>query len=116
MNAPPLAPQEPSRRKRQAAAAALPIVFGLPELEAAAAVGVSQTKFREMVASGTMPQPRLVGGKLVYDVDELRAAFKAMPHRGDDRGVQGHERRGRHMGGPQAEIANPASEVSPRLH
>jgi hypothetical protein len=73
----------PSRRRRDAAAS-LPIVFGLPELEAAAAVGLSQTKFREMVATGDMPEPRIVGGKLVYDVDELRAAFKALPHRGQD--------------------------------
>jgi hypothetical protein len=64
--------------------AALPIVFGLPELEAAASLGLSQTKFREMVADGTMPEPRVVAGKLVYDVDELRAAFKAMPHRGGE--------------------------------
>jgi hypothetical protein len=31
-----------------------------------------------------MPEPRSVGGKLVYDIDELRAAFKAMPHRGSE--------------------------------
>jgi excisionase family DNA binding protein len=59
-------------------------VFGLPEIEAAASVGISQTKFRELVAAGTMPSPRIVGGKLVYDVDELQAAFKNMPHRGNE--------------------------------
>jgi hypothetical protein len=85
MNGPTLVPSppEPSRRRRDAAAS-LPIVFGLPEIEAAAAVGVSQTKFREMVADKTMPEPRIVGGKLVYDVDELRAAFKSLPHRGNE--------------------------------
>jgi hypothetical protein len=62
----------------------LPIVLGLPEIEAAASIGISQTKFREMVASGIMPEPRIAGGKLVFDVDELRAAFKALPHRGED--------------------------------
>jgi hypothetical protein len=75
-------PQQP--RRRRDAAASLPIVFGLPEIEAAAAIGVSQTKFRELVADRSMPSPRVVGGKLVYDVDELRAAFKALPHRGED--------------------------------
>lgn len=57
----------------------LPVVFGLGEIEAAAAVGISSTKFRELVGLGAMPRPRRVGGRLVYDVDELRAAFKAMP-------------------------------------
>jgi hypothetical protein len=37
-----------------------------------------------MVAAGDMPKPRDLGGKLVYDVDELRGAFKAMPHQGGD--------------------------------
>ena len=85
MNGPALSPTllEPSRRRRDAAAL-LPIVFGLPELEAAAAIGVSQTKLRELVAGKLMPEPRIVGGKLVYDVDELRAAFKALPHRGQE--------------------------------
>jgi hypothetical protein len=72
------------RRNRQAVTAALPIVLGLPELEAAASIGVSGTKFRELVAQGLMPRPRVVGGKLSYDIDELRAAYKAMPHQGGD--------------------------------
>lgn len=75
----------PQRRTRQAVTVALPIVLGLPEIEAAAAVGVSQTKFIQLVADGAMPQPRVVGGKLVYDIDELRAAFKCLPHRGEDK-------------------------------
>jgi hypothetical protein len=53
----------------------LPIVFGLPEPESAGAIGVSVSKFREMVADGRMPKPRRIDGRLVYDVDELRAAF-----------------------------------------
>jgi hypothetical protein len=73
----------PPRRDRQAATASLPIVFGLPEMEAAAAIGVSTTKFRELVAKRMMPKPRDVGGKLSYDVDELRASYKAMPHQGE---------------------------------
>jgi hypothetical protein len=62
----------------------MPLVFGLPEAEAAVAIGVSATKFRELVAAGTMPAARVVGGKLVYDVDELRLAFKSLPHQGGD--------------------------------
>jgi hypothetical protein len=71
-------------RTRQSILATVPIIFGLPEAEAAVAVGVSQTKFRELVAAGTMPSARVVGGKLVYDIDELRLAFKALPHQGDE--------------------------------
>jgi hypothetical protein len=71
-------------RRRREVMATLPIVLGLPELEAAAAIGVSQTKFREMVDNGMMPQPRNAEGKWVFDIDELRAAFKGLPHRGED--------------------------------
>ena len=71
-------------RSRQVMLSKVPLVFGLPEVEAAIAIGVSQTKFRELVAAGTMPSARVVGGKLVYDVDELRLAFKNLPHQGGD--------------------------------
>lgn len=62
----------------------VPIIFGLPEVEAAVSIGVSPSKFRALVAEGLMPKARIVGGKHVYDVDELRIAFKAMPHQGGD--------------------------------
>jgi hypothetical protein len=74
----------PARRNRQAVTTTLPIVLGLPELEAAASIGVSGTKFRELVAAGLMPKPRVVGGKLSYDIDELRDAYKALPHQGEE--------------------------------
>jgi hypothetical protein len=62
----------------------LPIVFGLGEAEAAAAIGISPTKFRQLVGQGRMPSPRRIDGRLIYDVDELRAAFKAMPHENEN--------------------------------
>lgn len=58
----------------------LPVVFGLGQAEAAAAVGVSAGTFRTMVDDKLMPQPRRLRGRFVWDVDELRAAFKALPH------------------------------------
>jgi predicted DNA-binding transcriptional regulator AlpA len=61
----------------------LPVVFGLGEIEAAAAVGVSASKFRELVRDARMPRPRRIDGRSVWDVDELRAAFKALPHEGE---------------------------------
>ena len=68
---------------RQDIMARLPIVLGLAESEAAAAVGVSASKFRQLVSDRRMPKPRRIDGRLIYDVDELRAAFKSMPHDGD---------------------------------
>jgi hypothetical protein len=76
--------RESARRTRQAILPTIPLVFGLPEAEAAVSIGVSPTKFRELVAAGTMPAARVVGGKLVYDIDELRLAFKSLPHQGGD--------------------------------
>jgi predicted DNA-binding transcriptional regulator AlpA len=61
----------------------LPVVFGLGEVEAAAAIGISASKFRALVNDGRMPLPRRIDGRTVWDVDELRAAFKALPHDGE---------------------------------
>jgi hypothetical protein len=60
----------------------LPIVFGFAEPEAAASIGISVSKFRELVADGRMPKPRQIDGRFVFDVDELRSAFKDLPHAG----------------------------------
>lgn len=64
----------------------LPVVFGLGEIEAAAAIGVSASKFRLLVKEARMPLPRRIGSRSVWDVDELRAAFKALPHEGEAEG------------------------------
>jgi predicted DNA-binding transcriptional regulator AlpA len=61
----------------------LPIVFGLGEIEAAAAIGISASKFRELVKAARMPRPRRIDGRAIWDVDELREAFKALPHDGE---------------------------------
>jgi len=62
----------------------LPVVFGLGEVEAAAAIGISATKFRALVEEKRMPSPRRLDGRKIWDVDELRAAFKALPHADED--------------------------------
>lgn len=69
--------------KRSEITARLPMVFGLDRIEAAAAVGISATLFDTMVLAGTMPQPRVINTRRVWDVDELRAAFKCLPKEGD---------------------------------
>ena len=61
----------------------LPVVFGLGETEAAAAIGVSASKFRTLVKDKRMPSPRRLDSRNIWDVDELRAAFKALPHDGE---------------------------------
>ena len=55
----------------------------LGELEAAAAIGVSASKFRILVKEARMPRPPRIDGRAIWDVDELRAAFKALPHEGE---------------------------------
>jgi predicted DNA-binding transcriptional regulator AlpA len=62
----------------------LPVVFGLGEVEAAAAIGISASKFRTLVKDGRMPSPRRIDGRTSWDVDELRAAFKALPHENEN--------------------------------
>jgi len=52
------------------------LVFGLREPEAAASVGVSPSKFRELVAANRMPRPRIIDNCRIWDVDDLREAFK----------------------------------------
>ena len=64
-------------------AARLPVLFGLNRIEAAAAIGVSGNTFDAMVNSGQMPRARLIGARKVWDVDELRAAFKSLPRDGE---------------------------------
>lgn len=61
----------------------LPVVFGLGETEAAAGIGVSASKFRTLVKDKRMPSPRRLDSRNIWDVDELRAAFKALPHDGE---------------------------------
>jgi len=63
----------------------LPVVFGLGEVEAAAAIGISASKFRTLVNDKRMPSPRRLDGRNIWDVDELRAAFKALPHADEDK-------------------------------
>ncbi len=79
--------RRPMSRSRTKIVASLPIVFGLPEEEAAVSIGVSPTKFRELVARNLMPKPRKIDGRKSYDVDELRESYKSLPKEGEDLGA-----------------------------
>ena len=64
--------------------ARLPIRRGLGEAEAALYIGLGATKFGELVKAGRMPRPRLIDGRRIWDIDDLDAAFRALPYEGDE--------------------------------
>ncbi len=65
--------------RRTEVLARLPMVLGYSREEAAAAIGVSATMFDDLVRDSVMPAPRMLKSRRVWDVDELRASFKALP-------------------------------------
>lgn len=63
---------------------ALPLTLaplGLDRVEAAAFIGVGVTTFDDLVRKGVMPQPRMIGSRLVWHRAELEKAFNALPVR-----------------------------------
>jgi len=52
---------------------------GLSRDEAAMYIGVSPTKFDELVVDGRMPGARRIDGRKVWDVRALDIAFDALP-------------------------------------
>jgi hypothetical protein len=69
---------------KAAIAAHLPIRRGFGEMEAAVYLSLSPSNFRQLVIAKKMPRPRLIGKRRVYDIEELDAAFKAMPREGGE--------------------------------
>jgi hypothetical protein len=69
---------------KSATGARLPLRRGLSEPEAALYVGLGSSKFRELVNAGIMPRPRLIGRRRIWDIDDLDAAFKALPVEGGE--------------------------------
>jgi excisionase family DNA binding protein len=52
---------------------------GLSREEAARYVGVSRTKFDQMVVDGRMPHPRRIDGRKVWDLRMVDASFDRLP-------------------------------------
>ena len=52
---------------------------GLSRTEAAAYIGVSPTKFDEMVRDGRMPKPKRVDARIIWDRLKLDTAFDDLP-------------------------------------
>lgn len=61
-------------------ASRLPIRRGLDEGEAAVYLGISPSFFRRLVGTGEMPRPRRLASRRLWDIDDLDATFKALPH------------------------------------
>lgn len=55
---------------------------GLSRTEAAAYVGVSATKFDQMILDRRMPRPKRVDGRVIWDRTALDRAFDALPDDG----------------------------------
>lgn len=55
---------------------------GLHRVEAAVYIGISPSKFDEMVTDGRMPHPKRIDGRTVWDVRALDIAFEALPDDG----------------------------------
>lgn len=51
--------------------------------QAAALIGIGSSLFTQLVAAGQMPEPRPIASRLLWDVEEVVAAFRAIPHRGE---------------------------------
>lgn len=51
---------------------------GLSRVVAAAYIGVSATKFDQLVQDGRMPGPKRVDGRRIWDAREIDLAFEAL--------------------------------------
>ena len=70
---------------KTAAIAELPSApLGVRSPHAAAYIGVSESKFREMVEDGRMPKPRSIDKIVVWDFDEVKEHFRNLPHKGGE--------------------------------
>ncbi len=53
---------------------------GLSRADAARYVGVGVSLFNQMITRNLMPPARAIGGRHVWDIRELDAAFDELPH------------------------------------
>ena len=53
--------------------------LGLNRVESAEFIGVSPTKFDDMVADGRMPKPKMIDSRRVWSREALVKAFAALP-------------------------------------
>lgn len=51
--------------------------------EAALYLSISETKFRQLVAKGTIPQPKRIDGIVTWDIQDLDSFYDSIPREGD---------------------------------
>ena len=56
---------------------------GLSRVEAAGYIGVSPSTFDKLVTAGTMPPPKRILGRVIWDSHAVDRAFEALPGDGD---------------------------------
>ncbi len=71
-------------RTKRSISVRLPVRRGLDECEAAVYLSISPSFFRKLVEAKTMPRPRVIGSRRIWDVEELDLAFKALPREDGD--------------------------------
>jgi predicted DNA-binding transcriptional regulator AlpA len=52
---------------------------GLSRIDAAAYVGISPSKFDQLIQNGVMPRPRRIDGRVLWDRYALDDAFENLP-------------------------------------
>ena len=60
---------------------------GLSRVEAATYLGISPSKFDELVRDGRMPAPKRIDGRKIWDIHSLDIAFDALPSENETSGV-----------------------------
>ena len=75
---PTAAPLGPKRSTGLSAVRPIPR-RGLSREEAAMYLGISASKFDELVRDGRMPSPKRIDGRKIWDIRDLDVAFDALP-------------------------------------
>lgn len=59
------------------------VPYAVSRSQAAALIGVSDTFFDKLVKDGRMPQPRDIDGRVLWDSEEIKVAWRRQPKRGE---------------------------------
>lgn len=59
------------------------VPFAVSRDAAAALISISTSKFDALVKDGRMPQPREIDTRVLWDSDEVKAAWRALRKRGE---------------------------------
>jgi predicted DNA-binding transcriptional regulator AlpA len=61
-----------------------PLRRGLDEREAALYLSLSPSFFRRLVVTRSIPKPRVIGSRRIWDIDELDRWFMDLPRQNDN--------------------------------